>query len=169
MRQVRYIPFLFLLLLGFFSCETYGDYEIEHSSIHPLGGRYRMTVTDEAGTEVIRTFGDIANTSDESTTQCWLRIGAYNTSGTNAYAINGKINCDLSTLTFSGANIENLAGNVTSSTNTFTVTDGKLTLKGVTTPSGTVSDAISFTFTNSRFPGKTYKVAGYRYTGWAED
>jgi hypothetical protein len=169
MKQVRYIPFLFLLLLGFFSCETYGDYEIEYSSIHPLGGRYRMTVTDEAGAVVIKTFGDIANTVDESTTQCWLRIGAYNTNPALAYAINGKINCDVKALTFSGANIENLAGNVTTSTTTFTVTDGKLTLKGVTTPSGTVADEISFTFTNSRFPGKTYKVTGYRYTGWAED
>lgn len=169
MIRVKYIPFLFLLLLGFVSCDTYGDYEIEYSSIHPLGGRYRMTVTDETGALVIKTFGDIANTIDESTTQCWIRIGAYNTNATLAYGINGKINCDLKTLTFSGSNIENLAGNVVTSSTTFTVTDGKLVLKGVTTPSGTVSDAISFTFTNSQFPGKTYKVEGYRYTGWAED
>lgn len=169
MKQIRYIPFLFLLLLGFFSCETYGDYEIEYSSIHPLGGKYRVTVTDEEGTLVYRNFCEISNTTDESKTQCWLRIGGYSLSGANAYSINGKINCDLNTLTFSGDNVENLAGNVTTSTNTFTLTDGKVTLKGATAPSGTIADAISFTFTNSRFPGKTYKAEGYRYTGWSED
>lgn len=63
----------------------------------------------------------------------------------------------------------NLAGYVATSTNTFTLTEGKVVLNGVTAPSGTVADAISFTFTNSRFPGKTYTAEGYRYTGWAED
>ncbi|MDR1200684.1 MAG: hypothetical protein LBL58_03505, partial [Tannerellaceae bacterium] len=87
----------------------------------------------------------------------------------NAYSINGKIDCNLSTLSFSGTNIENLAGNVATSTTTFTLTDGKVTLKGATAPSGTVSDAISFTFTNSRFPGRTFKAEGYRYTGWSAD
>ncbi|MBK5721342.1 hypothetical protein JGH11_10705 [Dysgonomonas sp. Marseille-P4677] len=169
MKQIRYIPFLLLLLVGFISCETYGDYEIEYSSIHPLGGKYRVVVKDETGAQVYKNYCEISNTTNESTTQCWLRIGAYSLSGANAYSINGKINCDLKTLTFSGTNIENLAGNVATSTNTFTLTDGKVTLQGATAPSGTVADAISFTFTNSRFPGKTYTVEGYRYTGWSED
>ncbi|MBF0649458.1 hypothetical protein IR083_11555 [Dysgonomonas sp. GY75] len=169
MKQIKYIPFLFLLLLGFFSCDTYGDYEIEYSSIHPLGGKYRVIVTDEAGTQVYKNYCEISNTIDGSTTQCWLRIGGYALSGSNAYSINGKINCDLGSLAFSGTDIENLAGNVATSTTTFTLTGGKVTLKGATAPSGTVADAISFTFTNSRFPGKTYKAEGYRFTGWAED
>ena len=169
MKQIRYISVLFLLLLGFASCETYGDYEIEYSSIHPLGGKYRIIVTDETGAQVYKNFAEISNTSEESTIQCWIRIGSYSLSGANAYSINGKINCDLSTLSFSGSNIENLAGNVASSTNTFTLTDGKIILKGATAPSGTVSDSIYFTFTNSRFPGKTYTAQGYRFTGWSED
>jgi hypothetical protein len=169
MKQIRYISVLFLLLLGFASCETYGDYEIEYTSIHPLGGKYRVTVTDETGELVYRNFCEISNTTDGSTTKCWLRIGAYNLSGANAYSINGKIDCDLNALSFSGTNIENLAGNVATSTTTFTLTDGKVTLKGATAPSGTVSDAISFTFTNSRFPGRTFKAEGYRYTGWSAD
>lgn len=169
MKQIRYISVLFLLLLGFASCETYGDYDIEYSSIYPLSGKYRVTVTDEAGTQVYRNYCEISNTTDESTTQCWLRIGAYSLSGANAYSINGKIKCDLSGLTFSGTSIENLAGNVATSTNTFTLTEGKVVLNGATAPSGTVCDAIFFTFTNSRFPGKTYKAVGYRFTGWTED
>ncbi|MDR1980423.1 MAG: hypothetical protein LBQ39_02225 [Tannerellaceae bacterium] len=169
MRQITYILCLFIAFVGLASCETYGDYEIEYSSIHPMGGMYRITVTDESGNMVYRNFCHLFNTSDESTTQCWIRTGAYNLSGANAYAINGKISCDLKTLTFAGNNVENLAGNVVTSTTTFSVTDGQVVLQGVTTPSGTQADAISFTFTNSRFPGKTYTVVGYRYTGWSED
>jgi hypothetical protein len=169
MKQIKYISILLLLLLGFASCETSGDYEIEYSSIHPLGGKYRVTVFDETGAQVYRNFCEISNTTDGSTTKCWLRIGAYSLSGTNAYSINGKIDCDLNTLSFSGTGIENLAGNVATSETTFTLTGGEVTLKGAKAPSGTVSDAISFTFTNSRFPGKTYKAEGYRYTGWSED
>lgn len=87
----------------------------------------------------------------------------------DVYNINGKISCDVKTLSFSGSNIENLAGNVASSTETFTLTDGKLELKGITAPSGTVADKISFTYTTSKDPGVTYSVVGWRYTGWSED
>lgn len=170
MKQIRYISVLFLLLLGFASCETYGDYEVEYSSIYPLSGKYALTITDETDKVVSSyIYCEVSNTIDESTTQCWLRIGSYSLSGANAQSINGKINCDVNALTFSGTDIENLAGNVATSTNTFTLTDGKVILNGATAPSGTVCDSISFTFTNSRFPGKTYTAAGYRYTGWDED
>jgi len=169
MKQLKYIICLLVLVLGLVSCETYGDYEIEYASIHPLGGQYRIEVFDETGESIYKNYCYLANTIDESTTECWLRIGAYNLSASNAYAINGKISCDLSSLTFSGSNVENLAGNVTSSTNTFTVTNGQMTLDGGTAPSGTIADSISFTFTNSRFPGKTYTAKGYRYTGWSGD
>jgi hypothetical protein len=169
MKHIKYFFFTLIACLGLVSCETYGDYEIEYSSIHPLGGMYRITVSDEAGTQVYRNYCQVVNTVDESKTQCWIRIGAYNLSAAQAYSINGKVNCDLNSLTFSGSNIENLAGNVVSSESTFTLTDGKVVLKGATAASGTVSDAISFTFTNSKFPGKTYTAVGYRYTGWTED
>lgn len=172
MKQIKYILCLLMATLVFVSCETYGDYEIEYASIHPMGGMYRIAVTDEAGNQLSLGSGNyviLSNTSDNSTTQCWIRIGAYNLAATNAHAINGKIACDLGSLTFSGSNIENLAGNVVSSPETFTVTEGKVVLDGATPPSGGKSDAISFTFTNSRFPGKTYKAVGYRYTGWEGD
>ncbi|MDR0977321.1 MAG: hypothetical protein LBL78_06180, partial [Prevotellaceae bacterium] len=119
--------------------------------------------------QVYRNFCYIANTSDYDTNKCWVRIGAYNLAATNPWAINGKIDCNVPALTFQGSNIENLAGNVASSAETFTLTDGKVVLGGVTTPSGATADAISFTFTNSRFPGRTFRAEGYRYTGWGED
>ncbi|GHV51056.1 hypothetical protein FACS1894181_12400 [Bacteroidia bacterium] len=170
MKYIKYILSLLVIsLAGLSSCETYGKYEIEYSSIHPLSGMYRITIVDEAGTEVLRNYVQVYNTEDESKTQCWIRVAALTTAATNGYSICGKINCDVNALTFSGENIGNYAGNVAATTTTFSLTGGKVVLAGATAPSGTVTDAISFAFTNSRFPGKTYTATGYRYTGWAED
>ncbi|MDH6304478.1 hypothetical protein M2459_001211 [Parabacteroides sp. PF5-5] len=169
MKYLKYIFLLFISLLTVTSCETYGDYDVEYTPIHPLGGQYRIHVYNAAGEEVYTNYCYIGNTSDYATDKCWIRIGAYNLASSNAWAINGKISCNVDALTFSGADIMNLAGNVASSTETFTVTDGKVVLNGKTTPSGAKSDAISFTFTNSRFPGQSFKAEGYRYTGWSGD
>ncbi len=169
MKQLKYILYILVTVFGCTACETYGDYDIEYSSIHPLGGMYSVTITDEAGTSLGKNYAYLANTTDNSKTQCWLRIGSYAQSPTAAFGINGKINCDLNGLSFAGTDIENLAGNVVTSTTTFSVANGKLVLNGATPPSGGKSDAISFTFTNSLFPGKTYTVTGYRYTGWSGD
>lgn len=169
MKQLKYILCILVATLGFASCETYGDYEIEYASIHPMGGMYRIAIVDEAGTALSlgsNNYAILSNTADNSKTQCWIRIGAYNLAATNAHSINGKINCDLSSLSFSGSNIENLAGNVVTSETTFSVSNGQIVLQGTTTPSGGKSDSFTFTFTNSRFPGKTYTATGYRYTGW---
>jgi hypothetical protein len=179
MKKIKYILCSVVALLSLAACETYGDYEVKYSSIFPLSGQYRIEVT-EADTLVYRNYVYIANTSDESTTQCWIRIGSYNLSGANPYSINGKISCDVENLTFEGSNIENLAGNVVTSDYTFTLTGGKVTLNGAVAPSGDASqnedltedvksDAIEFTFTNSRFPGRTFKATGYRYTYWPGD
>ncbi|MDR1161582.1 MAG: hypothetical protein LBK45_04495 [Tannerellaceae bacterium] len=169
MKHLKYIFLLFLSLLTVASCETYGDYNIDYTPIHPLGGQYRIHVYDASGEEIYTNYCYIGNTENYATDKCWIRIGAYNASATQNWSINGKIDCNVGALTFSGSNIENLAGNVASSSETFSVTDGKVVLGGSTTPSNTKSDAISFTFTNSRFPGETFKAEGYRYTGWGGD
>lgn len=170
MKQINKILWLLFAFFALASCDTYSDdYDIDYTPIHPLGGQYRVHVTDESGAEIVSQYCFIANTSDNSSNQCWIRIGDYNSSSKEAWAINGKISCDVASLSFSGSNVENLAGNVVASSETFSVSDGKIVLNGATAPSGTVGDKISFTFTNSRFPGKTFKAEGYRYTGWSGD
>lgn len=173
MKHFKYIILTLLVTIGFVSCnQENNDFDIEYTAIHPMGGQYRISITDEAGTSIAvpsSIYCYLANTSDNSTTQCWIRIGNYNSAASLVYSINGKINCNVDELTFSGSNIMNLAGNVTTSTETFNITDGKIELKGATAPSGTVADKISFTYTRTKFSGKTYKVTGYRYTGWPED
>ena len=170
MKKFIYI-FTMLFAVVFSACNSEDlDYDIEYTSIHPIGGMYRVKIVDEAGAEVKLSssmYCYLSNTNANDTDKCWIRIGNYSTSASNAYAINGKIACDVKSLTFSGTAM-NLAGNVASSNENFTVTNGKIELKGATAPSGTVCDKISFTFTRDNFPGKTYTVTGYRYTGWTE-
>lgn len=167
MKHLKYIFLMLLASLSLMSCNSEDlDYDIEYTPIHPLGGQYVVTVSKD-GTEVGMMYCTIANTVSNDTDKCWVRVGSV--TAANVFNINGKISCDVPALSFSGSNIENLAGNVASSTETFTLTDGKLELKGVTAPSGTIADKISFTYTTSKDPGATYSVVGWRYTGWPED
>lgn len=153
------------------------SYDIEYTPIHPLGGQYTVSVSRNGAVVAEHVDCFLANTSDYDTDKCWIRIGAYNSANSantpgdaaKSYFINGKISCNVPELSFSGTDIMNLAGNVASSDETFTLTDGKLELNGATAPSGTVCDKISFTYTTTVDPGVTYTVEGYRYTGWTED
>lgn len=172
MEKLKYI-ILFFAALGIVACNTENDdFKIEYTAIHPMGGQYRITITDEAGTAVAlpgSIYCFVSNTMTNSETECWLRIGSFSTPAKESYSINGKIGCNLNDLTFSGSNVVNLAGNVVSSDEKFTVSNGKIELNGAKAPSGTVADKISFSYTRANFPGKTYSVTGYRYTGWTED
>ena len=176
---MKYIKNILWLLLAFVavSCGI-DDYKIEHNAIFPMGGQYRIiSLTDEAGTELATSIATasryvyVVNTIDNDADKCWVRIGNYNQSASAFYGINGKVSCnvtDKDNMTFAGANVENLAGNVASSSNTFSV-DGVVVEDGVRCPSGEITESITMTFTNSKFPGKTYKVTGWKYTGWPED
>lgn len=167
-RYFTNFMFLMIAALTFTACNSEdNDYDIEYTAIHPLGGQYTCTITRNGETIQEGYNCYLANTSANDADKCWIRVGSYSASST--FCINGKISCDVKSLTFSGSNIENLAGNVASSTETFTLTDGKLELNGITTPSGTVTDKISFTYTTTKDPGATYTVTGWRYTGWEED
>lgn len=169
MRKLKYILFAVLAALTLHACDTYSDdYDIEYTAIHPLGGEYTVTIKDAVQDTVIvqSAICIVANTTNNDKDLCWVRIGGLSTA--TAYAINGKLSCNVGDLSFNGTNIENLAGNVVSSTHTFSIPDGKVVLKGITTPSGTVGDKISFTYTTTK-SALTYAVEGYRYTGWPED
>ncbi len=167
MRKIKYFFIIMMASLALASCNSEDfDYDIDYTAIHPLGGQYKVTVS-AGGAVVATTNCNISNTVDNSSTKCWVRIGSYNS--TAEYAINGKLDCNVPALTFTGTDIENLAGNVATSTHKFTLANGKVELKAVETPSKTMSDKISFTYTTTKKPGVTYTVVGYRYTGWPED
>ena len=166
MKNIKYTIILLLSLLTFSACETYGDYEVELSPIYPLCGEWIVDVKDEAGTLVKqKTSCNTYNTSANNTDKMWIKMG----SKTVAYGMLGKVNCSVPNLSFNGDNIPNLldaTDGVTTSTSV-TVTNGKITINGFDTASGHKADKIEFTMTNSKYPGKTYTVIGFRKTGWA--
>ena len=176
MKFVKNIMWV-LLALVVVSCSN-ENYEIEYTPIAPMGGQYRIiSIVDEAGTELKSQIGSsdryvfLSNTVLDESDKCWVRIGRYSYAASNFASINGKVSCNVTNranMTFSGSAVENLAGNVASSTSTFTV-EGVVVEDGVKCPSGEVTESITLTFTNSKFPGKTYTVTGWKYTGWPED
>lgn len=176
---MKFIKNILWVLLAFtvVSCGI-DDYDIDYTPIAPMGGQYRIiSVVDETGAELKSQISSsdryvfISNTTAYDKDKCWVRIGRYSYKSSNFASINGKVSCDVSNkqnMTFSGTNVENLGGNVASSTETFTV-EGVVVENGAKCPSTEVTESITMTFTNSRFPGKTYKVTGWKYTGWPED
>lgn len=176
---MKFIKNILWVLLAFtvVSCSN-EDYDIEYTNIWPMGGQYRIiSLTDETGEELKSSISSsnryvyISNTVLDEADKCWVRIGSYSTGSSNFYGINGKVSCNVTNrqnMTFSGSGVENLAGNVASSSDTFSV-EGVVVENGAKTPSTEVTESITMTFTNSKFPGKTYKVTGWKYTGWPED
>ena len=153
-------------------------YEIEYTAIAPMGGQYRIiSLTDETGAELKSKVSSsdryvfLSNTVLDESDKCWVRIGRYSYAASNFASINGKVSCNVSNkqnMTFSGTNVENLGGNVATSTSTFSV-EGVVVENGAKCPSTEITESITMTFTNSKVPGKTYKVTGWKYTGWPED
>lgn len=152
------------------SCETYDDYTIEYSPIYPLSGEWLVRFTDPtvtpatSGLFVLSTY----NTSDNSKDQMWIRATSTSATAANvAYPgrFTGKINCNVTDLSFSGEN----AANTYTTNGTFTVTGGTIIKDGYDTATGGKSDKITFTITDSRKPGKVITVTGFRRTRWFED
>lgn len=158
-----------LLLVAASGCETYKDYEIEYSPVYPLCGEWLVRFTDisvtpntTSGLIVLSTF----NTADNSTTRMWIRT----TSTSSAYPgrFDGKIDCNVEGRTFTGSNALNTYYTV-SPVPSFTITDGIVITDGYDTATGGKSDKITFTMTDTRKAGKTYKISGFRRTRWLDD
>lgn len=172
MRLMKKLFILCFFLVFAAGCETYKDYDIEYSPVYPLSGEWIVKFTDtsvtpsSSGLFVLSTF----NTADNSTSQMWIRATSTSTSAANiAYtgAFTGKISCDVAAKTFSGTNVVNTL--VTTGAPTFTITGGTVITDGFDTATGGKSDKITFTMTDSRKPGKTKTVTGFRRTRWLED
>lgn len=166
MKNIKYTIILLLSLLSFSACETYGDYDVELSPIYPLCGEWIVDITDETGTLVKqKTSCNTYNTSANDIDKMWLKMGTNKL----AYGVLAKVNCNVSSLSFNVDKAANLlyATDGVTTNEIVTITNGKITIDGFNTASGHKADKIEFTMTNSKSPGKTYTVIGFRKTGWA--
>lgn len=159
----------FLAIIG--GCETYNDSEIDTSVVYPLSGDWIVKFTDisvtpniTSGVFTINTY----NTVDNSKTQMWIRSTLTSTSTAYTGRFRGKINCDVENLSFEGDQVSNTYY-TTSPIPTFNITEGKVEPDAYTTATGGKADKITLRMTDTRKPGKTYTVSGFRRTGWYDD
>lgn len=172
MRIIKSLFALCFFLVFASGCETYKDYEIQYSPVYPLSGEWLVRFNDptvtpsRSGLFVMSTF----NTADNAKDKMWIRVTSTSATAANvAYTgrFCGKINCDVTGLSFSGENVVNTYSAATPLT--FTITNGTVVKDGYDTATGGKSDKITFTITDSRKPGKTITVEGFRRTRWLDD
>ena len=100
----------------------------------------------------------------------WIRATSTSTAVSYTGRFDGKINCNVGAKTFSGDNVYNTF--YVAPTNplpSFTITNGTIIPNGYDTATGGKSDKITFTITDTRKPGKTITVSGFRRTRWLDD
>lgn len=167
---IKSIILLCVLSVTLVSCETYDDPKADFSPVYPLSGEWRVKITNlntnARIAEAMYTLGTY-NTSENSSTQMWLRMTSNLPGGLGSMKV--KINCDVPSLGFSVTDGDNLHVTTNAKLGTVSITEGKVTLNSVEMPSKVMSDRIFFKFTSSRVPGVTYAVEGYRRTRWNED
>lgn len=173
MKKIKKILIVCIILAFTASCETYKDYEIEYSPIYPLCGEWMVRFTDTSVTPSVSGLFLLStyNTENNSTDKMWIKITSTSSSAANiAYTgrFTGKVNCDITANTFSGENVSNTYY-TTGTIPTFTITAGTIVKDGYDTATGGKSDKISFTITDTRKPGKTKTVTGFRRTRWYDD
>jgi hypothetical protein len=173
MKAIKFALLIIALAIFTASCEK--EPTVEYSPIFPISGEWKVQVKDASGNVLTYTNPSTGvvtskfvigtyNTTDNSTTQMWIR--GTSTTFPAGGALRGKINVDVAAKTFSGTAIPDLAA---TTAQTFTITNGIVVLNGADTPSGYKADKISFTYVTSKKPGVTYLVEGYRRTMWPED
>lgn len=180
MKKLKYILGLMLVSL-LVSCTEGTDFDIDYTPIAPIGGQYVVTISygyDENKTdaefwanptgvqEIGQIYAFLSNTTDMDKDKAWIRVGNYR--GAEDHNINAKIAIDMSSFKFSGSSVDNFVGNSASAVDKVTV-DGYCTHNQYTTPSGSVTDYISFTYSRTNAPGYHYKAEGWKYTGWEDD
>ena len=126
-----------------------GDWFVEDMS--DLGNFYHLTTY---------------NTAANLATEMWLDDNGSGWTPTGS-AFKGKISADVSNLTFSATNATNTN---TAYPITLTIKNGKIIKKGTKGPeSKSPTDSIYFEVVFSSQPTTTYKMSGYKRTGFEED
>lgn len=168
MKRIKYVLTVLLMAIAFTSCETYGDYDTEYSVLYPICGEWVVNIYDASGAVTVEGVTcNTYNTADNAVDKMWVKMGSASTN----YGILGKVSCSVSSKEFSGDNVPNLVDSEdgTTSSTSFSISNGKVTLRGYDTPTGHKADAIEFTLVNSKYPNETIVVKGFRKTGWVDE
>lgn len=169
MKKVKYLIFL-MLAVGFFSCETMDDPEMEYASTYPVSGEWYVRFEVQDPTD--NSWADVPGYGS------YNKILTYNTASNSSDTIwiddlnhiwSFKIKCpiQLSARTFSTPDSvlnsdPDYPINVLIKNGSVHVGKGK-SISGVTT------DSIYFEIGFTDDPGTQYRLSGFRRTGFLED
>jgi hypothetical protein len=160
LKTISYLILSIFLTASFVSCEPVESVpDASDIAIDDFGLRATWVVEfywdgDYAGENTIRTY----NTGDNLTSEFWLDDIQH------GWGLLTKINVNPNDLTFSGTDLDELYYGVT-----VTITEGKITKDGATTPSGDVVDSIYFKAEFSDIPGEIWEYTGYKSTAKIND
>lgn len=167
----KYLILLFAALaFTLTSCEK--DTEPGGTAVQDMAGDWWVTYEYEASPGVWKDqgFGPFRmttyNTAANLSTEMWVNA---NVGASSLFTFTSKVSVDYSAKTFKTTGYV-LANNTKYTTEKLLITDGKI-LKGVAkTPSGMPADSIVFyTKFDNDSKALTYKVSGFRRTGFAQD
>ncbi|MFA7033048.1 MAG: lipid-binding protein [Bacteroidales bacterium] len=177
MKKILYTTLIVAFAMIFASCEKN---PIPMTAVEAMAGDWYVTCdgADENG-NVIEGWEDPFGVGEWHTftynTSANLPTEMYVSDGKDAddwyfWTYTVKVSVDLATMTFkSNGPVHNEAYDCD-----VTITNGKITLNGATTPSGQPADAIEYciVFSDDSYVGQYWsslKVHGYRYTGFLND
>jgi len=158
MKKLIYI----LLMVVAVSSSCKKDDETPGTAMKAMAGEWFLRYSTDGGATWSSGYTHFStyNTAANSSTEMYLDdLESF-------WEFKGKVTVDLNSKSFSGKDVENQYYD-----SKFTVTDGKLNVKGTTAPaSGTVADELTFKVTFSDDDDElVYLFSGYKKTGFLED
>lgn len=160
MKYIKNIALSLLALTMFVSCDEGGDPDIGGTAVESMAGDWYVKYLVDGediyglGYKLLSTYNTAANVS----TEIWV-------DDHDLWPLKVKATSNTSDLTFSGTNMENIAGTDL----TATITEGKILKEAATTSGGNISDSIYIQIEFSDDPGTIYTLEGYKRTGFADD
>lgn len=172
--------------LALVSCETYKTNDPDTTAIAPMDGEYVCWAYDPANLNTPKEWFEVylSATTMNDPDKVWVIVNNYLPRYPYTISVCFKADCKVSDLTFSGKG-KSVLGTVqvhnyflgqtyyttdhkdgTDGVHDVTISNGKIVINGMDTPSGYKTDSIYFEYT---VDGTSYVVKGGRYTLWEDD
>lgn len=181
-KYISLLSFVAALFVG--SCSPYTDEEPGGVAIQDLCGTWTVSVDASVGEFTGKKKLGVMGKTELDAVDDWadlyglgkVDLRTYNTANNDKDSLwfddegfwgeKFKIGCNYGNLTFDGDSVESVSG----SGCVAVIRYGQVLKGAATTPRGVKADSIiAYVFYNDDQYGLTYKISGYRYTGYSAD
>lgn len=154
LKKLSYLFLSFALITSFVSCERTESVPDESDIVlQEMIGTWIVNIDEDGVPQAEHTTISTYNASENSSDALWLDDQQH------GWGLKAKADVNFGDLSFSGTDLDELYYDVT-----VTITEGKITKGGATTPSGDVVDSIYFKAEFSDIPGQIWEYYGYKST-----